>query len=153
MSQGINRVVLFGNLGVEPELRATQGGQSILKLRLATTEGYLDKDKNFIEKTEWHDVTVFGPRAEGLSRVLNKGDRLLVEGSLRYSSYEKDGITRYRSEIVAREVCLAGRRRSAGNHEEAVDEPYAETLAPAMVEEPPQHAPSKRNGARVLATS
>lgn len=151
MSQGINRVVLFGNLGVDPELRATQGGQTILKLRLATTEGYLDKEKNLVEKTEWHDVTVFGARAEGLARVLNKGDKLLVEGSLRYSSYEKDGITRYRSEVVAREVCLAGRRRSATTHEVAVDEPYAETLAPTMEE--PVHAQPMRNGARVLATS
>lgn len=105
--QGLNRVTLLGNLGADPELKQTQGG-AVLKLRLATSEQYLDKDKQRQERTEWHNVTVFGKRAEGLSRVLGKGSRLLVEGSIRTSSYEKDGQKRFTTEIVANDILLQG---------------------------------------------
>ena len=105
--QGLNKCMLLGNLGADPELRQTNGG-AVLKLRLATTEKYVDRDKQPQERTEWHDVTVFGKRAEGLGRILGKGSRLFVEGSLRTSSYEKNGEKRYRTEIVASEIILAG---------------------------------------------
>lgn len=108
MSEGMNRVFLLGNLGAEPELRYTQGGQAVLNIRMATTESYLDKDKQRQEKTEWHSVVVWGPRGEGLAKILKKGDRILVEGGLRTSDYEKDGVKRYKTEIHAKEVCLAG---------------------------------------------
>lgn len=132
MSNGINRVVLFGNLGADPEVRATQSGQLVLKLRVATNEAYYDKEKNLVERTEWHSVTVFGARAEALGKLLAKGDSLLVEGSIRYSSYEKEGVTRYRSEIVARDICLGGRRKPPVAVEpaaalEMVEDPFAET--------------------------
>ena len=105
--QGLNRVTLLGNLGADPELKQTGGG-AVLKLRLATSEQYLDKDKQRQERTEWHSVTVFGKRAEGLSRILGKGSRLLVEGSIRTSTYEKNGEKRYSTEIVANDVLLQG---------------------------------------------
>lgn len=108
MSEGLNRVILLGNLGADPELRYTQGGQAVLNLRMATTESYLDKDKKRQEKTEWHSVVVWGARGEGLAKILKKGDRILVEGGLRTSDYEKDGVKRYKTEIHAKEVCLAG---------------------------------------------
>jgi len=108
MSEGLNRVTLLGNLGADPELRMTQGGQAVLKLRMATTESYLDQSNTRQERTEWHSVTVWGKRGEGLSRHLSKGSRILVEGSIRTSSYEKDGEKRYRTEVVATNVVFAG---------------------------------------------
>ena len=111
MSDGMNKVILVGNLGADPELRVTPGGQAILKLRVATTESYLDKNNTRAERTEWHSVTVWGKRAEGLAKVLAKGDRICVEGGLRTSSYEKDGEKRYRTEVSASNVVLCGGRR------------------------------------------
>ncbi len=111
MSEGMNYVVLMGHLGAEPVLRQTPNGQAVLNLRLATNETYIDKNKERQEVVQWHDVVVWGPRGEGLSRILTKGSGLVVEGSLRTSSYEKDGIRRYRTEVVARDIHLLPRSR------------------------------------------
>lgn len=110
MSEGLNRVVLFGNLGADPELRFTAGGQAVLNLRLATTESYLDKDKVRKERTEWHNVVIWGKRGEALAKFLGKGSSVLIEGSLRTSSYDdKDGNKRYKTEVVANNVILGGK--------------------------------------------
>lgn len=120
MAEGMNRVILFGNLGADPDLRATAGGTSVLKLRLATSENYKDKAGQWQERTEWHRVACFGRRAEALWQMLNNGDRILVEGSLRTSSYEdRDGNKRYTTEVVASNVVLAGgksRERESEKH-------------------------------------
>ena len=109
MAEGLNRVMLLGNLGADPELRMTSGGQAVLKLRLATSESYLDRNKVRQERTEWHSVVVWGKRAEGLAKILSKGSRLFVEGGLRTSSYDdKDGNKRYRTEVVANNIILSG---------------------------------------------
>lgn len=109
MSEGLNRVMLLGNLGADPELRFTQGGSAVLNIRLATTEVYIDKSRERQERTEWHSVVVWGKRAEGLAKVLGKGSTIHVEGSLRNSSYEdRDGNKRYKTEIVASKVILCG---------------------------------------------
>ena len=109
MSEGLNKVMLLGNLGSDPELRMTQGGQAILKLRLATTEKFKNREEQWQERTEWHQVSLWGKRGEALSKILTKGDRLFVEGSIRTSSYEKDGEKRYRTEVVASNVILNGK--------------------------------------------
>lgn len=114
MSNGLNKVMLLGNLGADPELRQTQGGQAVLKLRLATTETYLDKSNTRQERTEWHSITVWGKRGEALAKILQKGSNIFVEGSLRTSSYEKDGEKRYRTEIVANNILLTGKRGESG---------------------------------------
>lgn len=107
MSEGINRVVLLGNLGADPELRFTQGGTGVLNMRVATTESYLDQDKQRRERTEWHTVVVWGKRGEGLATFLKKGHSVLIEGSIRQSSYDdKDGIKRYKFEIYATNVVV-----------------------------------------------
>lgn len=110
MAEGLNRVFLFGNLGADPELRVTPGGQAVLKLRMATTETYLDKNNVRQERTEWHRVTLWGKRGEALGKFLTKGDRIFVEGRLQTSSYEKNGEKRYSTEVVANNVILGGGR-------------------------------------------
>ncbi len=114
MSDGINRVTLLGNLGADPELRQTQGG-AVLNLRLATTETWLDKNKEKQERTDWHSVTLWGKRGEALAGILRKGSQLLVEGRLSTSSYEKDGQKRYKTEVVASNVVLCGGKPRTGD--------------------------------------
>jgi single-strand DNA-binding protein len=114
MAEGLNRVMLFGNLGADPELRVTPGGQSVLKLRLATTESYVDKSGTRQERTDWHSITVWGKRGEALSKFLAKGSSIFVEGRIQTSSYEKNGEKRYRTDIVANNIILAGRGRGGG---------------------------------------
>jgi single-strand DNA-binding protein len=108
MADGLNKVLLLGNLGADPELRVTPSGQAILKLRLATTESYLDRSNTRQERTEWHRVTVWGKRGEALAKFLAKGDRIFIEGGIRTSSYEKNGEKRYSTDIVANNIILAG---------------------------------------------
>jgi single-strand DNA-binding protein len=109
MAEGLNRVMLLGNLGADPELRMTPSGQAVLKLRLATSETYLDRNRVRQERTEWHSVVVWGKRAEALAKILSKGSRLFIEGGLRTSSYDdKEGNKRYRTEIVANNIILSG---------------------------------------------
>lgn len=109
MAEGLNRVLLLGNLGADPELRMTNGGQAVLKLRLATSETYLDRNRVRQERTEWHNVVVWGKRAEALGKILSKGSRIFVEGGLRTSSYDdREGNKRYKTEIVANNIILSG---------------------------------------------
>jgi single-strand DNA-binding protein len=117
MAEGLNRVMLLGNLGADPELKVTQGGQAVLKLRLATTERYKDKTEQWQERTEWHSITVWGRRGEALAKILGKGSTIFVEGSLRTSSYEKEGEKRYRTEVIANNIILAGRGRGGASDE------------------------------------
>jgi single-strand DNA-binding protein len=109
MAEGLNRVMLLGNLGADPELKVTPGGQAVLKLRLATTESYVDKNQVRQERTEWHRVTVWGKRGEALAKFLQKGAKIFIEGRLQTSSYEKNGEKRYSTDIIATNVILSGR--------------------------------------------
>jgi single-strand DNA-binding protein len=119
MAEGLNRVMLLGNLGADPELRFTQGGQAVLNLRLATTESYLDKDRVRKERTDWHSVVVWGKRGEALAKILAKGSSVFIEGSLRTSSYDdRDGNKRYKTEVVANNILLTGGRGRGGGDED-----------------------------------
>lgn len=122
MSEGMNRVMLLGNLGADPELRYTPSGQAVLHMRLATNESFLDRNKVSHDRTEWHNVVVWGPRGEALAKMLTKGACILVEGWLRTSSYEKEGVKRYRTDVVAREICFTGRRSASAA---PAEDPYA----------------------------
>ena len=122
MSEGLNRVLLLGNLTSDPELRFTQGGQAVLNIRMATNESYLDKDKVRRERTDFHTVTVWGKRGEALSKILAKGSSLFVEGSLRTSSYDdRDGNKRFKTEVNATNVIPAGGKRGQSNAEEPAE--------------------------------
>jgi single-strand DNA-binding protein len=118
MAEGLNRVMLLGNLGADPELRFTQSGQAVLNMRLATTESYLDRNKVRQERTDWHNVVLWGKRGEALAKFLTKGTTIFVEGGLRTSSYDdKEGNKRYKTEIHATNIILAGRGRGGGGGE------------------------------------
>jgi len=129
MADGLNKVMLLGNLGQDPELRVTQSGQSVLKLRLATSSSYLDKDRVRQERVEWHSVVVWGKRAEALSRFLSKGSKIFVEGELRTTSYDAaDGSgKKYRTDVSAANIILAGggqRRNNNSGGGYADEEPH-----------------------------
>jgi single-strand DNA-binding protein len=109
MARGINKVILVGNLGADPETRYTAGGAAITNLRLATSESWRDKQSGEMQdRTEWHRVVLFGKLAEIAGEYLKKGRQVYIEGSLRTSEYEKDGVKRYSTDIVANEMQMLG---------------------------------------------
>ncbi|GAB4202607.1 MAG: hypothetical protein OHK0013_16020 [Sandaracinaceae bacterium] len=115
---GLNKAMLIGNLGADPELKFTQGGQAVLRIRLATTERYQNKAGENQERTEWHTVVVWGKRAEALHKILHKGRTIYVEGRIQTRSWEdKDGGKRYATEINANEILLLGGRGGGGGEE------------------------------------
>src|SRR5262245_26059469 len=106
MASGMNKVFLLGNLGAKPELTRFPEGDAALKLRLATNERFKNRDGNWQERTDWHTVKVRGKSADTLYEMLDKGDKVMVEGQIRTRSYEKDGSTRYVTEVHAWNVHL-----------------------------------------------
>jgi single-strand DNA-binding protein len=117
MAEGLNRVILIGNLGQDPELRFTQSNQGVLSLRMATTESYFDTNtKERKEITEWHTVVVWGKRGEALNKILSKGSRIAVEGRLKTRSWDdkNGGGKRYATDVVANNVILLGGRGEGG---------------------------------------
>jgi len=108
---GVNKVILIGNLGANPELRYTQGQQAVANLRLATTEKWTDKSGQKQEATEWHRVVVWGKQAEICGQYLTKGRQVYIEGSIRTRQWQdQQGQKRYTTEIVARNMQMLGGR-------------------------------------------
>ena len=105
MARGINKVILIGNLGRDPETRYTQGGSAVCNFSVATSENWRDRQSGEQqERTEWHNVVCFARLAEIAGEYLKKGSKVYIEGSLRTSSWEQDGQKKYRTEIMAREL-------------------------------------------------
>ena len=101
----LNKVLLIGNLGADPELRTTQSGQSVVNFSLATSERWTDKQGERQEKTEWHRVIAWGPLGENVHKYCRKGKQVFVEGKIQTKQYEdREGITRQSTEIVAMSV-------------------------------------------------
>ena len=119
----VNKVILVGNLGRDPEVRATPSGQSVCNFSLATTERYTDRGGQQRDQTEWHNVVVWGKMADVCGQYLKKGRQVYIEGRLTTRQYEaKDGTgKRYRTEIVAQRVQFLGTRATAGMDEGASD--------------------------------
>lgn len=115
MARGINKVILVGNLGNDPETRYTQGGMAITRISLATTSVRKDKDGNQQERTEWHRVVFFGKLGEIAGEYLRKGSSVYVEGSIRYDKYTgQDGQEKYSTDIIADEMQMLGGREGGG---------------------------------------
>ncbi|NID15879.1 single-stranded DNA-binding protein [Luteibacter yeojuensis] len=116
MARGINKVIIVGNLGADPETRYTGGGTAITSLRIATSEAWTDKQSGEKqERTEWHRVKLFGKLAEIAGEYLKKGRQVYIEGSLRTDKYtDKDGIERYSTDIIANEMQMLGGQGQGG---------------------------------------
>jgi single-strand DNA-binding protein len=104
----VNKVILVGNLGADPELKYTPTSRPLCNLRIATTEVYKDKSGQRQEKTEWHRVTVWGDQAENCNKYLAKGRSVYIEGRLQTRSYDKDGQKHYATDVVADRVVFLG---------------------------------------------
>jgi single-strand DNA-binding protein len=115
MARGVNKVILIGNLGQDPELRYTGNGTAVCNMRLATNESYTDRDGNQVDKTEWHTVVAWARLAEICNEYLQKGSQVYFEGSLQTRSWEdRDGNTRYSTEVKAREMMFLDSNRQGG---------------------------------------
>ena len=101
-----NQVQLIGRIGSETELKTLDSGNSLLNLSIATNEFYKDKEGVKQEKTEWHRIVAWGKTAEIMNNLIGKGDEIAIEGKLTHRSYEKDGETRYSTEVVVNEFLL-----------------------------------------------
>jgi len=104
----VNKVILIGNLGADPELKYTPSSRALCNLRIATTDVFKDKGGQRQERTEWHRVTVWGDQAENCSKYLSKGRSVYVEGRLQTRSYDKDGQKHYATDVVAERVVFLG---------------------------------------------
>jgi single-strand DNA-binding protein len=122
----VNKAILIGNLGKDPELRYTPSGQAVASFPLATTERYKDKDGNWQERTDWHNVVVWGRQGETVKEYLKKGRSTYVEGRIQTRSYDdRDGNKKWITEIVASRVQFLGGRGEGGSggRSESVGEP------------------------------
>ena len=115
MVRGVNKVIILGNLGNDPDSHQTQGGLHVTKCSVATTKSWNDDKGQRQEKTEWHRVVFFNRLAEIASQYLKKGMQVYIEGELKTNSWEKDGVTRYTTEIIAREMQMLGGRQDSSN--------------------------------------
>ncbi len=108
---GVNKVILVGNLGANPEMRFTQGGQAVANLRIATTERWTDKNGQKQEATEWHRVVVWGKQAEIVGQYLTKGRQVYIEGRIQTRQWQdQQGQKRFTTEVVAQRVQMLGGR-------------------------------------------
>ncbi|HYD49347.1 MAG TPA: single-stranded DNA-binding protein [Terriglobales bacterium] len=111
----VNRVILIGNLGKDPEVRFTPNGRAVAKFPVATSEKWNDQEGNKQERTEWHNVVVWGKQAETCGQYLAKGQQVFIDGAIRSRQYDdKDGNKRYITEIIARDVRFLGGAAGGG---------------------------------------
>ncbi len=133
MMKGVNKVILVGNLGADPEIRYSSNGTPVTIFRIATNESWLNRDTGEREqKTEWHRVVAFGRLGEICAEYLRKGRQVYVEGRLRTRSWEdRDGNKRYLTEVVATNVIMLGPPVDSGTEVEMVEEDsYLQDLPP-----------------------
>ena len=126
MSRGLNKVMLIGNLGADPEIRYTASGAPVANISLATAESWRDKDNGELrEKTEWHRVVFFGKVAETVEKYVAKGSQLYIEGKLQTRKWQdKEGNDKYTTEVIGSEMRMLGKRG------ENLAEPENETKSP-----------------------
>ena len=115
MAKSLNKVMLIGNLGKDPEVKYTTGGTTVAKFSLATNERFKDKGGEWQDRTEWHNIVAWQRLAEIVGEYVRKGSKVYIEGRLQTSSWEdkQSGEKKYRTEIVAQDLLLLGDRRDA----------------------------------------
>ena len=141
MARGVNKVILVGNLGNDPDTKYTQGGMAVTRISLATTSVRNDKDGNKQERTEWHRVVFFGKLGEIAGEYLRKGSQVYVEGEIRYDKYTgQDGVEKYTTDIVANEMQMLGGRGEGGDRQQS-SRPARQQSAPQRQAAPQRSAP------------
>lgn len=108
----INKVILIGNVGKDPEIKSFEGGNKVANFSLATSEKFKDKNGQKQEKSEWHNIAIWGKLADVVERYVKKGDKIYLEGKLTTRSWEKDGEKKYMTEVVCNQMTMLGSRQS-----------------------------------------
>lgn len=130
---GINKVILVGNLGKDPEVRAISTDRKVANFSLATTESYKNKSGERVDQTEWHNVVFYGPIADVIERYLRKGSQIYVEGKIRTRSYDdKDGVKKYITEIIGDTMTMLGTKGSSDSSGSTSNASSSSSAAPAM---------------------
>jgi single-strand DNA-binding protein len=140
---GVNKVIIVGNLGKDPEVRHLESGVAVANFPVATSETYKDRNTGERrEQTEWHNVVLWRGLADVAEKYLHKGDMVYIEGKLRTRSWEKDGVTRYTTEIVGDNMTMLGSRSgssdssSGSGRQESEQKAYKPESAPANISSP-----------------
>lgn len=131
---GVNKVILLGNLGKDPEVRAIDNGRKVARFTLATTESYRNQQGERVDQTEWHNVVFWGPVVDVIEKYLKKGNQVYIEGKINNRSYDdKDGVKKYITEIVGQNLTLLGGRpqSSGGDNESNGSTSYASPSEPS----------------------
>jgi len=130
---GINKVILVGNLGKDPEVRAISTDRKVANFSLATTESYKNKSGERVDQTEWHNVVFYGPIADVIERYLRKGSQIYVEGKIRTRSYDdKDGVKKYITEIIGDTMTMLGTKGASDASGSSAGSSSSSSAAPAM---------------------
>jgi single-strand DNA-binding protein len=151
----VNKVILVGNLGRDPEIRYMPSGEPVANITIATSSKYKNKSGELVEETEWHRITFFGKLAEIVGQYLKKGRSVYVEGRLKTRKYtDKDGVEKYATDIIANEMQMLGGREGMGEPAGGGDDSYggyeqaprraAPQAAPRAAAPAPRQAPAPR---------
>src|SRR5882672_7424846 len=138
---GVNKVILVGRLGKDPEVRTLENGTPVANFTMATSESYKDKTTGERkEVTEWHNIVLWRGLADVAAKYLHKGDMIYVEGKLRTRSWEKEGVTRYTTEIVGDNMTMLGSKPGGGGDYSGAAKPSTYESAPTREKSPADHS-------------
>lgn len=140
----LNKVMLIGNVGKDPEVTSFDGGGKVAKFTLATSERYTDKSGNKTEKTEWHNVVAWGPLADLVEKYVVKGKLLYLEGQIRNRSWEQDGVKKFATDINITNLSFLGSNNSNGSKEQNGISSYAPTNSQPVAQDQ-KSAPAKKS--------
>ncbi len=128
---GVNKVILIGNLGKDPESKVLDSGDMVVNFSIATNESWKNKEGVKVDKTTWHNCVAWRKTAEIIEKYCKKGDKIYVEGKIENREYEKDGIKRYATDIVINHLTMLGSKSDSAPTATATEAPAPEAAAPA----------------------
>lgn len=148
MSSGINKVILVGNLGDDPDMRYTQNDTAVCNISVACSESWKDREGQKQERTEWVRVVAFGKLAEIMGEYLHKGGKVYIEGKMRTESYEKDGETKYTTKVYADEMRMLSGPRDGGGGERRESAPREQSSRQPARQQSSRQSPASNNTRR-----
>ncbi len=149
----VNKVILVGNLGRDPEVRYMPNGEAVCNFSIATTDNWKDKNGQKQERTEWHNIVMYRKLAEIAGEYLKKGRPVYIEGRLQTRKWEKDGVTRYTTEIIADQMQMLGGREGGSNTYEVMDEDQSSSSSGQNYSQAAPSAPRQAPAAKPAAAS